>query len=90
MPRIRTTRWPQPTPGRTYRKRLKVARHELHQAWVEFLGHLHWEWFVTLTFGPKRVSDVSRERANGVSAVVRRLISTALAHERRREARRDG
>ena len=34
----------------------------LRDAWARFLGRFPWEWFVTLTFDPKRIFPVSRTR----------------------------
>jgi len=72
--------------------RATVAIPQLHRAWDEFLGHLPWDYFVTLTFDPKRVFPVGRERArrealawcNTVAATLRLPVGWLVALERGR------
>jgi hypothetical protein len=62
----------------------------LRQGWVELLGRIRWEWFVTLTFDPKRVWDVDRELVvkearwwcGQVARLVRRPVAWVIAPER--------
>lgn len=42
---------------------VRVRNPELRVGWIDFVGAIPWEWFVTLTFDPKRVFPVGRERA---------------------------
>lgn len=42
---------------------VRVRDPELRVGWLEFAGEIRWDWFVTLTFDPKRVYPVNRQRA---------------------------
>src|SRR5262245_38925845 len=87
---VATTRWPTPNIGVDWNGRLRVHGPRLRLAWAEFLGRIPWERFTTLTFDPKRVFPVSRERADrevfwwlGVSGhIIRRPIGWVYAVER--------
>src|SRR5438093_951517 len=59
-----TARWPQPIVSDEWERRLRRPAVALHIAWDEFLGHLAWDAFATLTFDPKRVYPVGEEMAD--------------------------
>ncbi len=60
---MRTTCWPETAPTRNWSNRVRVRGAVLLVAWVELLGHVRWDLFVTLTFDPKRVFPVGCTRA---------------------------
>jgi len=72
------------------RESLRTPAHALRRAWSEFLGRLQWQQSVTLTFDPKRVFPVSRERAEReaswwcaqLARVARRAVGWLFAAER--------
>lgn len=61
MHRCRTTRWPVPSFSDRWESRSHAGGSDLSRVWADYLGRLRWEWFVSLTFDPKRVFPVSRE-----------------------------
>lgn len=89
-PRLAQRRWRTPLRDERWRGRLRVSGTELQQRWAEFLGRLPWEWFVTLTFDPKRVFPVGRTVASReafwwcglASHVLRKQLGWAYAVER--------
>ena len=66
----RTRPWPPHMATKT-----RVAGTDLIDGWATWLGRFSWQWFVTLTFVPKRVFPVSR-------AVVEREATTPLRRSR--------
>lgn len=85
-----TTRWPGAAPARDWSSRVRVRGAMLLMAWVEFLGHIPWTLFVTLTFDPKRGFPVGRQRASRealtwcghVGWTLRRPVAWLIAPER--------
>ena len=71
-------------------RRLSGTR--LREAWASLLGRFPWEWFVTLTFDPKRVVPVScavvereaTEWCNQVARMLRLPVGWVCAPERGR------
>lgn len=71
-------------------ERARLRGKELVRVWGEWLGRLPWEFFVTLTFDPKRRFPVDRELATKeaflwlgvVGYATRRPIAWAYAVER--------
>lgn len=55
MERSELLRWPE---------RYALCGETLANAWAEWLGAVHWQLFVVLTFDPSRVSAVSSKLAN--------------------------
>ena len=84
-----TTRWPTIVSD-DWGARTRLHGRELASAWGEWLGRIPWEFFITLTFDPKRVFPVSRDVAAreafwwlGVAAhLCRRPLVWAYAVER--------
>jgi hypothetical protein len=64
MARRLTARWPEPSPGATWRDRAQCTYGELRESWGDFLGRVPWQYFVTLTFDPKRHYPVDQQRAS--------------------------
>jgi hypothetical protein len=70
----------------------RLSGAELIDGWATWLGHFQWQWFITLTFDPKRVFPVSRtvvEReatwwSNLVAKTLRLPVGWACAPERGR------
>jgi len=60
---MRTTRFPESPTLQNWSNRVRVKGAMLRLAWVEFVGHIPWDLFVTLTFDEKRVFPVGRIRA---------------------------
>ena len=77
-------------PDDDWRERRRLSGDVLHRAWGEVLGRILWEVFVTLTFNPKIVRNVSRELASReafwwlchVARLRRRPVMWACAVER--------
>lgn len=61
---MRKTNWPGTLPGDEWTARSRTRSRDLHVAWTNLLGRLSWEWFVTLTFDPKKVFPVGRQLAS--------------------------
>jgi len=86
----RTTSWPSPRSNDRWEDRTWADPWVLHRAWGEFIGRIPWEWFVTLTFDPKRRFPVSRELASReafiwcglVGLAYRRAVTWVYAVER--------
>jgi hypothetical protein len=64
MARVGTTRWPLPFEHDRWAQRTRGTPDTLAAAWASFLGHIPWQWFVTLTFDPTRRFPVTRELAS--------------------------
>jgi hypothetical protein len=87
---MKTTRWPESTSSRNWSNRVRVRGAMLRLAWVEFLGRIPWDLFVTLTFDEKRVFPVGRIRAGReafrwcghVGWALRRPVAWLIALER--------
>ncbi len=70
----------------------------LKLAWVEFLGRIPWDLFVTLTFDPKRVFPVSETRCekeavgwcSQLEYAIRRPVASLIAVERGRSGQWHG
>jgi hypothetical protein len=85
-----TRRWP--LHGRTndWRQRHRLIGSALQRAWTDYLGRLEWQFFVTLTFDPKRVFPVSHQLAsreaftwcNDAARIYRRPLGWVYAPER--------
>jgi hypothetical protein len=60
---VQTTRWNEMGRQRDWSNRVRVRGPMLRLAWVEFLGWLPWELFVTLTFDPKKTFPVDAAKA---------------------------
>jgi len=90
-PTLALSRWPC-VKQRGDQAEVVLAPPELQDAWAQLLGDLQWDFFVTLTFDPKRVFPVGRARAqaeatawcNTVAASVRRPVGWLVALERGR------
>ena len=87
---MKTTRWPASVRTRDYSSRVRVRGAALLVAWVDFLSCIPWEFFVTLTFDPKRVFPVDCTRAEReafrwcgqVGYALRRPVGWLIALER--------
>lgn len=74
---------------------VRVKNPLLQMAWVEFLGGVPWEWFVTLTFDAKKVRSMSRQTASreavrwcgDIERCLRRSIGWLIALERHKSGR---
>lgn len=91
-PRYSKSRWPPGGQDADWRGRLRCPRSELATAWGLFLGRVPWDFFVTLTFDPKRTFPVGSSKASretfwwlGETArLLRREIAWVYATERGR------
>lgn len=89
-PQLAQRQWVTPLTDGRWRGRLRLSGAELQRRWAEFLGQLAWEFFVTLTFDPKRVFPAGREVVSReafwwcglVGHLSRRPIGWAYAAER--------
>jgi hypothetical protein len=87
---MKTTRWPESPKTSEWSNRVRVPRAMLRLAWVEFLGLVPWDLFVTLTFDPKRVFPVNCTRAEreafrwcgSIGYALRRPVGWLIALER--------
>lgn len=85
-----TTRWPIPRSAGELRGRHRLRRRTLQRAWAEFLGRFPWQWFVTLTFDPRRSFPVGHKAADReaywwcsqVEHLLRRPVAWVYAPER--------
>jgi hypothetical protein len=85
-----TTRWSVQAPGDDWPRRHRLRRSALESAWAEFLGRVPWEFFVSLTFDPKKRFPAnhglaSREAfwwCNQTSRVLRQPLAWVYAPER--------
>ena len=60
---MKTTHWPESATIRNWSNRVRVPGAMLRLAWVDFMGCVPWDLFVTLTFDPKRAFPVGCTRA---------------------------
>lgn len=85
-----TTRWPAQAPGDDWGRRHRLRKYEIVDAWAEFLASVPWQFFVTLTFDPRKQFPVSGAAAsreafwwcNQTSRLVRRPLGWIYAPER--------
>lgn len=85
-----TTPWPTAQPSGEFRGRHRLRRRALQRAWADFLGRFPWQWFVTLTFDPRRSFPVGHRHADReafwwcgqVEHVLRRPVAWVYAPER--------
>src|SRR5687767_13302360 len=59
---------------------VRVRGARVRVAWVDFLGCVHWDLLVTLTFDPKRVFPVSCSRSENEALKWCGLVGWALRH----------
>ncbi len=84
------TRWPLHQDTEKDWRHGRLRRGAVHNAWAQWLGHLSWELFITLTFDPKKVFPVGQDRAsreavrwcNDTSRAYRRPLGWVVAPER--------
>jgi hypothetical protein len=60
--RVRSS-WPTGLARTSGHRVVRVRNPLLQLGWMEFVSAIPWEWFVTLTFDPKKVWSVSRDTA---------------------------
>lgn len=85
-----TTRWPDLCPAGEHRGRNRLRRQALQRAWADFLGRFEWQWFVTLTFDPRRAFPAGHRKADReafwwcgqVEHLLRRPVAWVYAPER--------